>query len=326
MTTRTDTHRPSVLDPADYRDVGYLDYGGYDDPGDFYLDEEYRSRPYFNGTGEPKCDHCGQRIRYGEIFYHKPSNELVVVGLTCAGTLGLTSVHEKEMKRQAEFRKLAKVRGHRLAGDPQAQRAAYWMMDVRFAAEDTWARENEIEREFKLDREDDRSFDTADWKAINAAKKAAYRERLAATGIDGKMEAIVLDMQVRFNRYGDLSDKQVAFLLRLRAQAQETRVKQAAFALDRESAADCPDRGRITVEGEVLKSEWRDNDYGGKLVWTVKTDEGWLVWGTVPSSMGNPERGDRVRFSAEVTPSGDDPKFGFYKRPTKAEYLEEVAR
>jgi hypothetical protein len=33
------------------------------------------------------------------------------------------------------------------------------------------------------------------------------------------------------------------------------------------------------------------------------------------------DKGDRVRFTATVTPSNDDAKFGFYKRPTKAELV-----
>ncbi len=33
------------------------------------------------------------------------------------------------------------------------------------------------------------------------------------------------------------------------------------------------------------------------------------------------ERGDRVRFTATLTPSDRDPKFGFYKRPSKAAFV-----
>ena len=66
--TRTDIHRPSALDPADYTDVGYIDAGGQDDPGDEWIMPEYASKGWFH-TGWPlKCDHCGQRIRYAEVF------------------------------------------------------------------------------------------------------------------------------------------------------------------------------------------------------------------------------------------------------------------
>jgi hypothetical protein len=50
----------------------------------------------------------------------------------------------------------------------------------------------------------------------------------------------------------------------------------------------------------------------------VKDDRGFRVYGTVPGDIIGVANGDRVRFDAAVEPSKDDPKFGFYKRPTKA--------
>lgn len=50
----------------------------------------------------------------------------------------------------------------------------------------------------------------------------------------------------------------------------------------------------------------------------IKTVEGWKVWGTLPAAIDDVERGTKVQFDAKVTPSDDDPKFGFFKRPTKA--------
>jgi hypothetical protein len=49
----------------------------------------------------------------------------------------------------------------------------------------------------------------------------------------------------------------------------------------------------------------------------IKTDAGYKLWGTVPSAMPHPERGDRVSLEALVVPSKDDTKFGFYSRPSK---------
>lgn len=53
----------------------------------------------------------------------------------------------------------------------------------------------------------------------------------------------------------------------------------------------------------------------------VKTDAGWKVYGTVPGSI-DAKRGDHITFEAQVTVSDDDPKFGFFKRPTKAKIME----
>ena len=106
---------------------------------------------------------------------------------------------------------------------------------------------------------------------------------------------------------------------------------------EKAEAADCPE-GRMVIEGEVVSVKWKDSDYGGSLKMTVKTDHGYLVWGSVPSTLCSMEtivsdgedswteyrdvgRGDRVRFTGTVTPSDTDKKFGFFKRPTKAELI-----
>jgi hypothetical protein len=55
----------------------------------------------------------------------------------------------------------------------------------------------------------------------------------------------------------------------------------------------------------------------------VVTDTGWKVWGTMPAAL-DVDRGARVRFTATVKPSDDDPHFGFFSRPTKAQVLTPV--
>jgi ribosomal protein L36 len=82
---------------------------------------------------------------------------------------------------------------------------------------------------------------------------------------------------------------------------------------------------RVVVAGTVLKLDTRDDGYGVKLVMTVQADEGYVLWGTVPSSLDSYENplqtGDRVTFSAKLERSDKDETFGFYKRPTKAKVL-----
>jgi hypothetical protein len=83
--------------------------------------------------------------------------------------------------------------------------------------------------------------------------------------------------------------------------------------------------GKVTVEGKVLRTDVKENYYGGQVtyrhVMTVLLDNGARVWGTIPRSLDAKE-GDRVRFSATVEAKADDPTFGFYSRPTKASILE----
>jgi hypothetical protein len=78
--------------------------------------------------------------------------------------------------------------------------------------------------------------------------------------------------------------------------ADDIRATLAAIA-EHEAAKRAVPTGRIVIEGE-----------------------GWKVWGTEPRAL-YAEKGDRVRLTATVEASADDPAFGFYSRPTKAEKL-----
>lgn len=126
------------------------------------------------------------------------------------------------------------------------------------------------------------------------------------------------DLLRKLREYGPWSIRQRDAVLRGKAADAE----RAARDAEREAEVRIPAiEGRIVIEGEVVSTKWQESDYGGRLVFTVKDDRGFLVWGTVPSSI-QPERGDRVRFTATVTRSDRDESFGFAKRPTKAEVIE----
>ena len=71
----------------------------------------------------------------------------------------------------------------------------------------------------------------------------------------------------------------------------------------------------MEITGEIVKVAVHENMYGESLKMTLKTPEGYLVWGTVPKALDDPQRGDKVTLTATLTPSPKDPKFGFFKRP-----------
>ena len=77
-----------------------------------------------------------------------------------------------------------------------------------------------------------------------------------------------------------------------------------------------------TIEGVVIKLDYRENSFGIRRVMTVKTDSGWSCWGTVPRAIIDVAKGQRVRFTATLQPS-DKPTFAFAKRPRNAEIIEE---
>jgi len=79
--------------------------------------------------------------------------------------------------------------------------------------------------------------------------------------------------------------------------------------------------GKQEIVGTVLNRYFQQNDYGGRMVMLVLDDRGFKVWGTEPAKIET-KAGYRVKFTAEVT-AGREFGFGFFKRPTKPEILEE---
>ena len=96
-------------------------------------------------------------------------------------------------------------------------------------------------------------------------------------------------------------------------QAEREAEEAAAWA----AAAEVP-TGRVEVTGEVISIRTNENEWGYITRTVVRDAQGFKVWGTLPSAISGAKRGDIVTFTATLTPSNDDPKFGFFKRPTKA--------
>lgn len=97
------------------------------------------------------------------------------------------------------------------------------------------------------------------------------------------------------------------------------RAKAAAEAEARAAAAPVP-CGRVVLIGEVVSTKVVDSDFGSVMKMMLRGAEGWRVWVTMPSSI-DAATGDRVRLTATVTASTDDPTFGFGSRPAKAEII-----
>ena len=82
--------------------------------------------------------------------------------------------------------------------------------------------------------------------------------------------------------------------------------------------------GRVEVIGTVLGTKVTETRFGPVSKMLVQDERGFKVWGSIPSSLPNP-KGEEVRFTATLEASEDDPKFGFFKRPTKAQFINEAA-
>jgi hypothetical protein len=83
--------------------------------------------------------------------------------------------------------------------------------------------------------------------------------------------------------------------------------------------------GRQEITGRVVNEYEREDQWGSHHKMTVLDDRGFTVNGTVPSSIWKVKKGDRVTFTATVKPKEGDDYYGWYKRPSKAEIIEEVA-
>ena len=173
--TRTDAHRPSAIQPAEY-DFVALDYYG---PDGFecmeMVAEKQAFRDHMAATGAKfahnanrgTCYVCGAGALYVAKYHHAPSNSYIVTGMDCAAKLDMD-----DAVLFASFRK-------RIA-----------------AGRDVWAGKNKARGLL------------ADW-GLSAAW-GVYEA--GASDRDG---GIVAEMVGKLVQYGSLSEKQQAFLAAL---------------------------------------------------------------------------------------------------------------
>ena len=310
-TTRTDIHRPSApeFDPADY-----------DCHGVFDLDPEWGDAGFriavvnsliaqghsFAGAphGHGQCSHCGAYLRYAALMLHTPSGTLLYVGETCLD-------HRFDGMTKAEF--------------------------ARLRANASAIRERRSLRE--------RFAELCEQHPVLAY--ASYAQNIgdagATDGVDGAGSflwvtrtgdklATMEDIADRARQYGETSVKQIAYLERIMGWLDEAEQRRAAREAQRAATlatgVTLPTEGRQVVTGEIVSISIKDNDYGVRIVMTVRDDRGFRVWGTLPSSLdpghGSLDnlRGKRVTFTAAIKASDSDPLFGWFSRPTKASYLD----
>jgi len=98
----------------------------------------------------------------------------------------------------------------------------------------------------------------------------------------------------------------------------EVAEREAQQRRDYEKAEPVPiTDGRIRFTGKIVHTREVENQWGSSKKCLFIDDRGFKLYG---GDVG--DEGDRVTFIARVEPSSDDTKFGFFKRPTKIDYLE----
>ena len=100
---------------------------------------------------------------------------------------------------------------------------------------------------------------------------------------------------------------------------QKTKDEKSARDKAHHEGEDVPN-GRQVITGVILGMRPQASEYGSVLKMLVQDDRGFRVWGSVPSKL-DCNREDHIEFTATVTQSDKDTKFGFFKRPTKSKTL-----
>ena len=167
------------------------------------------------------------------------------------------------------------------------------------------------------------------WIAADETRREVEGFLFGWFGTDGFLGA----MCAQLDEWGHLTEKQEAAVRKIMADRKEREAKRAAEReAERAAGADCPE-GRIVLTGVIISTDLRENAFGDTWKMLFKSDDGFKLWGTVadalfcwdeecrPQVLAENMPGKRVTFTATVTPSADDEKFGFFKRPTKAEWV-----
>ena len=164
----------------------------------------------------------------------------------------------------------------------------------------------------------------ADYDTLPRDPKTARAERIE----DGEVfpayagelyyeERTIRDIVGKFVKYGSINEAQMKLVRDLTERIPDRDKRNAEWAAQRAAekaaAKPCP-KGRVKIEGTVVKTETRETQWGFREVMVVKSVDGWVTWGSVPSGV-TVEKDCKIVFVATVEPSEKDDKFGFHKRP-----------
>jgi hypothetical protein len=322
-TQRTDPHSTGAIISSDYDFVLWYEMGGASEPPvntdctrptyDFTSYKVIPAPGHVEGSttcclrrlresgakfaehgGGGSCTICGSGFRYGEVWRHRPTTEHIHVGHVCADKWDLTADRSEAIAHQARLAELRSKAGR----------------EKKLAtARDAWLAVNpDVAEAFKLA------------EAFVAPETVVFGDRRPEGA------SILRDMARRLHQYGSLSEKQIAFALKLKAQLE-------APAPVAERHVPAPE-GRQVVTGRVVSVRDQESDYGLTWKMTVKVetpDGSWLTWSTVPAAIHdvflNTEdandglaswlKGRTVTFTATLS-RGNDEHFAFAKRPSKA--------
>ena len=330
--SRTDSHAPKNFEPQHYTYVGLIYIGPIsdemmDDPSDHGMNEYIAQHKHVGVHGLGQCDHCGAYHLYCQIFeYEGPGTHgWISVGSDCAAgrfqlpdraTFELATMRRK-IASLREYGKKSKAVRAVIDANPGLAEAVEWVREARLHLDALATAKQEI-----VDRGNE---DTDEYAS-------ACREHNTTARMLGWNINTIEDITSKLFRWGNISDKQVAFVTKL---AREGATKQAdAKRVAEVIAAMTPlTAGRQEVTGSIKSAKTVDTNYGMTLKIAVALDSGHTVYGTCPQALSeaidtcSPHadhggvveltdyRGARVTLAVTVDPKVGDNDFAIFKRP-----------
>lgn len=116
-------------------------------------------------------------------------------------------------------------------------------------------------------------------------------------------------------KYGSPLDWQIDKIREFMQKREDYLARRVQETAKLASAAELVE-GRQHIEGTILSIKYVESVYGTTQKMLVQLDDGNKVFGSVPASIHDVEKGDRVSFDATIQPKEDH--FAFYSRPAKA--------
>jgi len=166
-----------------------------------------------------------------------------------------------------------------------------------------------------------------------AAKKERGRDEMVAWNIDtypgfGTIVDYIKEVGHTDNTFvSDVYNKASTFqLTEPQAEAviksfHQDQIDEVLEVVRRESIPEITEEKAAVINGTIVTQKYVSSQWGDTLKMLILLDNGQKLWGTVPTTLDEAEVDDRVTFTANVSPSGDDPIFGFFSRPRKGEVL-----
>lgn len=290
MKKRTDCHKPSEINPADYEFVSIIcppekinNIVG----GTILLNQQMEifnnhraktggkiSTHEHGGT----CHICGAHAIYLAVYFHEKTNSYIKVGEDCA-----------EKMEMGEIDSFKKIKSH--------------VRQVRSSIRNREAI-NQILKDNNLNNL---------WSIISDNSGEI------STTKGEKAKSLIKDIVSKGLNRGRLSDSQINFLQKLNTDYTNQAELKKKWDKEKSLAEDVLE-GNQTITGKIISMKLKSNRYNDSWKMLIKTKSGYTVWGSVPTELldyvnNYKDKLESCTFSANFTKSENDPKFGFFKRP-----------